>query len=114
MLEFSAIDEIDPGRKLSTVPPPLLNYGLYTGAKIIDAKPAIKPTAEAHAENLVRNGTPIRAALSHLGGGVRPGNNEPELPGHELCIPGNPALVCLKAQARNEPRAPPTPSPWHA
>jgi hypothetical protein len=110
MLEFSAIDEIDPGRKLSAVPPPLLNYGLYTGANIIGAKPAVKPTAEAHAEAFVKNGAPVRAALSHLGGGIRPGNNEPELPGHELCIPDNPALICLKATGRKDPREPPRPA----
>lgn len=109
MLQFSSIDEIDPGRKLTAIPDPLLNYGLYTGAPINPdwAAPPIRPTAEAHAENLIRHGTPVRAALSHLGGSIRPGNNEPDLPGYEQCIPGNPALLCLKP--RKQPTQPPRP-----
>lgn len=100
MLQFSSIDEVDPDRKLTTIPKPLLNYGLYTGAPIARewAAPAIRPTAEAHAESLIMHGTPVRAALSHLGGGIRPGNNEPGLPGYEQCVPGNPAVLCLKPQ----------------
>lgn len=109
MLDFSVIDEFDPGRRLSAVPPPLLNYGRYTGEQVIGAAPAIPPTAEAFAETLVRDGTPLRAALSHVGGGVRPGNNEPALPGHEQCVPGNPALICLKPRTPTQPRQPPAP-----
>ena len=101
---------MDPGRRLSTAPPPLLNYGRYTGAPIIGATPAIPPTPEAYAEDLVANGAPLRAALSHMGGGVRPGNNDPNLVGHEQCVPGNHALVCLKKMPRREPPRPPRPA----
>lgn len=62
MLQFLSIDEIDLERKLTTIPKPLLNYGLYTGAPINAewAAPPIRPTAEAHAEKLISHGTPAR------------------------------------------------------
>ena len=95
MIGYAVIDEIDPGRKFTSTPKPLLNDGRYTGPQMPNVNPALAPNEKAIADNLISIGTPRRAAISYIGRGIRPGNNDPMLPGHEICIPGNPNLICI-------------------
>lgn len=100
MLEFSNVDEIDPGRKFSGVPPAKLNYGLYTGNEVHHPwnAPSIKPTAESYAENLIKSGQQVKAATSHLTQ-HRYGNNEPDYGVFsDACVPDAPdySPFCLR------------------
>lgn len=95
MVEYSFVEEIDPGRKFTSTPKPLLNYGRYTGYQMPNVNPALQTDEKAIVDNLISIGTPARAAISYIGRGIRPGNNEPMLPGHEFCLPGSSSIICI-------------------
>jgi hypothetical protein len=65
---------------------PALNGGLYTGAPFLDGAPWRNYPARPETGNMIYNNlrkmnVPPDQALYHFpGGGIRPGNNTPELP----------------------------------
>lgn len=108
-------DEGALSARYSQLPPPALNGGLYTGEPFMKGAPWANRPVRPETVNMIYNNLrsmhvpPEEAIYLFPGGGIRPGNNVPELPlelintlqnshTNSMCVPRN-----NKKVAKNEP-----------
>jgi hypothetical protein len=109
--------------KYSEIPPRALNGGLYTGQPFMKGAPWANKPMRPETVNMIYNSLrsmhvpPEEAIYLFPGGGIRPGNNVPELPveyvntlrdsdTNSMCIPTGTAARNMQQQQRNKPPPP--------